>query len=96
MPDPHCDDWNQLDFFYSGREYVRFQEWIREEIAAGRVREVRIPWRAGWGNAWDEHWYQCRSCGQRWRLVGPDPPFRGIFKKVRRRGLFGWASADYH
>jgi hypothetical protein len=87
----HCRDWNELDFFYSLREYQRFQDWIQEEINAGRARAIRIPWGAGWGNAWDERWYQCTACRQRWRLVGPDPPFRGIFKKVKRKRLFAWA-----
>lgn len=30
----------------------------------------------------DEYWYKCTSCGQLWRLVEPDPPFRGIWSKV--------------
>lgn len=30
----------------------------------------------------DEFWYQCRACGHVWRLVEPDPPFKGVWTEV--------------
>ena len=29
-----------------------------------------------------EKWYRCIRCGTVWRLVEPDPPFRGLWQKV--------------
>lgn len=29
-----------------------------------------------------EKWYRCIHCGTVWRLVEPDPPFGGLWKKV--------------
>jgi hypothetical protein len=29
-----------------------------------------------------EQWYQCSLCQSVWRLVEPDPPFRGLWEKV--------------
>lgn len=29
-----------------------------------------------------EKWYRCVHCGTVWRLVEPDPPFRGLWQKV--------------
>lgn len=29
-----------------------------------------------------ERWFQCAACGNTWRLVEPDPPFRGVWEKV--------------
>lgn len=29
-----------------------------------------------------EMWYQCNKCGSIWRLVEPDPPFKGNWSKV--------------
>lgn len=29
-----------------------------------------------------ERWYLNKSTGEKWRLVRPDPPFRGIWSKV--------------
>ena len=34
----------------------------------------------------DEYWYECRSCGRIWRLVEPDPPFKGVWQEVTERG----------
>lgn len=30
----------------------------------------------------DEFWFKCRSCGKVWRLVEPDPPFKGMWSEV--------------
>lgn len=30
----------------------------------------------------DEAWYECRTCGRIWRLVEPDPPFKGVWGEV--------------
>lgn len=29
-----------------------------------------------------ENWYKCGKCGTKWRLVEPDPPFGGAWKRV--------------
>ena len=29
-----------------------------------------------------EKWYQCVHCNTIWRLVEPDPPFKGLWKKI--------------
>ncbi len=30
----------------------------------------------------DEYWFKCKSCGHVWRLVEPDPPFKGMWSEV--------------
>lgn len=30
----------------------------------------------------EEYWYQCQSCMQIWRLVAPDPPFKGLWRAI--------------
>jgi len=30
----------------------------------------------------EEFWFECKRCGSVWRLVEPDPPFRGMWAKV--------------
>lgn len=30
----------------------------------------------------NENWFKCQICGRTWRLVEPDPPFRGMWAKV--------------
>lgn len=29
-----------------------------------------------------EKWYECSKCGNLWRLVEPDPPFKGNWSKA--------------
>jgi len=29
-----------------------------------------------------ERWFKCQKCTSVWRLVEPDPPFSGVWKKV--------------
>ena len=30
----------------------------------------------------EEAWYKCKHCNCLWRLVEPDPPFKGIWQQV--------------
>jgi len=32
-----------------------------------------------------EQWFQCDQCGNVWRLVEPDPPFKGNWSKVSEK-----------
>jgi len=29
-----------------------------------------------------ENWFKCKTCGEVWRLVEPDPPFKGMWCPV--------------
>ena len=75
-------DWESVDRFKSLADYEQLLAKITEQVANGRARVVAVDPDKGWGTAWDEHWYQCTDKNEIWRLVAPDPPFRGIFKKV--------------
>jgi hypothetical protein len=74
--------WEPINRFESLAHYEQFLSSINEQVAAGRVIALPLDPAKAWGNAWDEHWYQCVDDPAVWRLVGPDPPFRGIFKMV--------------
>jgi hypothetical protein len=75
-------NWEAIDRFNSLAHYEEFLRWITGQIAEGRAQAVPMDPAKAWGTAWDEHWYECLASNDVWRLVGPDPPFRGIFKKV--------------
>lgn len=75
-------DWEPVDRFQSLAHYEQFLSSINEQIAQGRAKSVPLDPAKAWGNAWDEHWYQCVANHEVWRLVGPDPPFRGVFKRI--------------
>ena len=73
--------WKVIEGFDGEDDYDRLKAEIRKQVDAGRATEepVRKPYS---GVDWDEHWYRCRSTRSTWRLVAPDPPFRGLFKPV--------------
>ena len=75
-------DWKSVDRFKSLADYEQMLAKITEHVANGTARVVAVDPDKAWGTAWDEHWYQCAGNNEIWRLVAPDPPFRGIFKKV--------------
>jgi hypothetical protein len=77
----HSCEWVVIDGFNSDEEYARFLAQIREQVRCGVAKEVRVAKRYS-GVDWDEHWFQCLSGKDTWRLVAPDPPFRGVFKPV--------------
>jgi hypothetical protein len=75
-------DWSAIDRFESLAHYQEFLAALSTQVADGRVKVLPVDPAKGWGSAWDEHWYQCLASNETWRLVSPEPPFRGIFKKL--------------
>lgn len=66
-----------------------FRDWYEFrtiEAALGNSHdwtEVRVaqPYLGGLGFV--ERWFQCKQCGETWRLVSPDPPFAGLWELVQ-------------
>lgn len=78
-----CSQWEIIDFFYSLSEYERVVVWLRNLLSADIVARVAVEkspddltFLLG------EEWFACKRCGKKWRLVPPDPPFRGLFEPV--------------
>jgi hypothetical protein len=76
-------DWEPVDRFQSLAHYEQFLSRINEQVAQGHAVAEPLDPEKAWGNAWDEHWYKCVADHEVWRLVAPDPPFRGFFKKLQ-------------
>jgi hypothetical protein len=51
-------------------------------VANGTLAEVPVEDRYSGSFMFNEHWFRAPS-GAIWRLVAPDPPFRGVFERVR-------------
>jgi hypothetical protein len=81
MRNQDCN-WEAVDGFGSLAEYRRFHEWMQGQVTSGIAASVPVRKPYSGSSLWDEHWFRCLSDQQIWRLVGPDPPFRGIFKIV--------------
>ena len=76
------DDWDEIHGFASQAEFERFRRWIREARNEGELVQLPVASPYGGTTAFEEYWYKARS-GSTWRLVAPEPPFRGVFERLR-------------
>jgi hypothetical protein len=77
----HPEEWEEIHGFASPGEYERFRVWIAEAISEGVLAETPVKEPYSTSPMFDEHWYRDQT-GNRWRVVAPDPPFRGVFQRV--------------
>lgn len=75
------EEWDEIHGFSTPGEFSRFRAWIREALAEGALTEIPVGEPYSGSPLFDEHWYRAAS-GAVWRLVAPEPPFRGVFKRV--------------
>ena len=75
------DDWDEIHGFQSPGEFHRFTHWIDDALQDGALAEVPVSDRYSDADVFIERWFRARS-GRVWRLVEPDPPFRGAFLVV--------------
>ena len=77
-----CDQLRDRQDFDDLRD---FTEHLRQIQAAGTL--VEIPVEIPYANIGEiESWYRCERCDAVWRLVEPDGPFRGVWRRVETHG----------
>lgn len=74
--------WEEIRGFSSPGEYQRFVQYIGEQTTSGVAREVPVDPLYGKGIIYGGRWFQDLETGAVWRLVPPDPPFRGLWEPV--------------
>jgi hypothetical protein len=62
-------------------EFQRFNAWISEAVRENVLVEVPVESPYSGSSLFDEHWYRAAE-GVVWRVVAPEPPFRGVFERV--------------
>ncbi|MED4125629.1 hypothetical protein P4631_00405 [Halalkalibacterium halodurans] len=71
-----CGIFDEIDSFSSIIGYERFLKYIE----SNELTEMK-------GNNkslfYDERFFECKGCAQRWILAVPDPPFKGFWRKCR-------------
>jgi hypothetical protein len=82
-----CCPWEEVDAFVSLAEFRSFERWMLGQVSGGLARQVQVdaPYRHtdGLGDiVVAEVWYLHVQSRETWRLVWPEPPFDGIFKKI--------------
>lgn len=76
-------NWEAIHGFESPGEFARFCAWIEAQVDAGLVEHV--PVREPSSDlifGLEERWYRCNASGEVWRLVAPEPPFRGFWEEL--------------
>jgi len=82
-----CCPWEEVDAFVSLAEFRSFERWMLGQVSGGLARQVPVatPYRH-LGQQGEilvaEVWYLHLQSRETWRLVWPEPPFDGIFKKI--------------
>lgn len=63
-------------------DYRRFSDWLDGQLSHGVISDIQVGERYSGATTLEERWIRGES-GEIWRLVAPDPPFRGVFEKVQ-------------
>ena len=74
--------WEEIHGFISPEEYKRFVQYLEAQIASGVAKERAADPLYGKGMIYGGRWFQHIETGAIWRLVPPDPPFRGLWEPV--------------
>jgi len=74
--------WFEIHGFVSPGEFDRFVEYLLQDVRAGLAEQVEAQEDYGRGEIFGGTWYRDRDTGELWRLVAPDPPFRGVWERI--------------
>lgn len=78
----------EISGFHSPRELLRFEVWVEDQVSSGFGTEIPVESYYS-GINFRERWFKFRLNGEVWRLVYPDGPFRGCWRKVSDQDLSG-------
>jgi hypothetical protein len=82
-PSSKSEVWEPIHGFGSPGEFERFMAWVRLQINESRARPVAVE--RPYGSSYlSETWIKDELFGEVWRIVAPEPPFRGVFLPVAR------------
>lgn len=79
MSSHDTSNWERIADFADRAEFDRCLEWLEGQVAAGVATMVPVTKRYVGATVLQERWYRHEISAKVWRLVWPDPPFRGVF-----------------
>jgi hypothetical protein len=77
--------WEEIHGFQTLGEYERFVRYLEDQVRAGYAEELPADPSYGKGLLYGGRWFRDGESAQVWRLVGPDPPFRGLWEPVKQQ-----------
>lgn len=65
--------------------FKSLQEYYEFEISLKNDKNFnKIPVDSSYSNVGlIESWFECNKCKKKWRLVEPDPPFKGVWEEIQ-------------
>lgn len=74
-----CTQIREAGGFSSFPDYEVHKEAV---LNSGLFDTEPVTQRYGGVGGLEESWSRCKACGELWRLVEPDPPFKGMWSPV--------------
>ena len=80
MNDTHCNcDVRSVNHFLDWNDYDYFSEMLKKD-----KNFISVSVTEKYSNfGFLERWYRCVKCQTVWRLVEPDPPFKGLWERLK-------------
>lgn len=79
----------RIEGFRTPGEFAQFQKFLEGGISSGDLREIPADPTYHVGEIYGGRWFEFVADGSVWRLISPDPPFLGLFERVRKMTLVG-------
>lgn len=76
-----CEIRKEGESFKDWEDYYNFQEKIKKDSLFQEIPVNNPLYNVGL----EEKWYKCSSCLRIWRIITPDPPFAGQWRKVNKK-----------
>lgn len=68
-------NWEEIIGFRSEDEYLRFVQWVEEQVKKGICEELLDEGERIGKWKWDVRLFKCKQSGITWRLSCPDPGY---------------------
>lgn len=72
----------QIKRFDSWEHFHEIEDTLNNMVIKKELEEIHVSEPYANSTLLEERWFKCQ-CGDIWRLVKPDFPFKGIFEKVK-------------
>lgn len=74
--------WEKINGFHSLGEYQKFVLYIESQVQAGHAKEMASVSGCHKDLVFGGRWFEDVDSGEKWRLVPPDFPFRGVWETI--------------
>ncbi|MBK7208533.1 MAG: hypothetical protein IPH91_09770 [Elusimicrobia bacterium] len=75
----------EIHGFQTTGEFNRFVEFLKTQVNLGILQEIPSDPAYSKGEIVGGRWFREIKSGKVWRLIDPDPPFRGLWEMVGKQ-----------